>query len=82
MKSEALEKADSRRKKQCSCEGKSQGAVIDLPFALIIRPKKAQQEKDSGGSNNRQSEQGHTERGKRADKTDSNEGEKGKQIEA
>jgi hypothetical protein len=46
MESEPLEKADSPRKKQCSREGKRQGAVVDLPFVLVIRPKKVQQEQD------------------------------------
>jgi hypothetical protein len=46
MEAEALKEADSRRKNQCSCKGKRQGAVVDLPFVLIIRLKKAQQEQD------------------------------------
>lgn len=46
MKTEALEEADSRRKNQCSREGKRRSTVVDLPFVLIVRPKKAQQEQD------------------------------------
>ncbi len=46
MKPEALEESDSRRKNQCSRKGKRQGAEVDLPFVLIIRQKKAQQEQD------------------------------------
>jgi len=46
MKAEPLEKADSRRKNQSSHESKRQGTVVDLPFVLVIRSKKAQQEQD------------------------------------
>jgi len=82
METEALKKADGRRKNQCSCEGKRQGTVVDLPFVFIVRPKKAQQEQDRGGCPyNCQSEQGHTERWNRADKTDSNDGGKRRKIE-
>ncbi len=77
METEALEEADSRRKNQCSCKGKRQGAVVDLLFALVIRPEKAQQEQDrGGGGKNSQSEQWRTERWNRDDKTDGNDGEK------
>ena len=46
MKPEALQQANSDRKKQRSGEGKRQGTVVDLPFVLIIGPKKAQQKQD------------------------------------
>jgi hypothetical protein len=46
MKTEALNEADSRRKNQCSRKDKRQGTIVDLPFVLVIRPKKAQQEQD------------------------------------
>jgi hypothetical protein len=36
MKTEALEETDSRRKNQCSCKGKRQGTVVDLPLVLIV----------------------------------------------
>ena len=44
MESEALKEADSNRKNQCSRKGKRQGAVVDLPFVLIVGPEEAQQE--------------------------------------
>jgi hypothetical protein len=40
MKTEALEEADSRRKSQCSGKGKRTSTIVDLPFVLIVRPKK------------------------------------------
>jgi hypothetical protein len=46
METEPLKEADSGRKNQCSRKGKRQGAVVDLPFVLIIRPEEAQQEQD------------------------------------
>jgi hypothetical protein len=46
MKAEGLQEADSRGKNQRSCKSKRQGTVVDLPFVLIVRAKKAQQEQD------------------------------------
>jgi len=38
MKAEALEEADGHSEGQSSDKGKRQGAVVDLPFMLIVRP--------------------------------------------
>jgi hypothetical protein len=46
MKAEALEEADGSRKDQGSTKSERQGAVVDLPFVLVIRPKKSQKEQD------------------------------------
>jgi hypothetical protein len=41
MKTETLEKADSDSEGQSSDKSKRQGAVVDLPFVLIVRVQKA-----------------------------------------
>lgn len=79
---EALEEANSRRKNQCSRKGKGQGAEVDLPFVLIIRPKKTQQEQDCCRcSRDSQNNQERAERRNSASKTDGNDGEKRRQVE-
>ena len=50
MKTEALEEADSRRKNQCSREGKRQSTVVGLLFALIICTQETEQEEDGRAS--------------------------------
>jgi hypothetical protein len=42
MKSKHLQEADQGGKNQSSGEGKRQGAVVDLLFALVIRAQEAQ----------------------------------------
>jgi hypothetical protein len=82
MKTEALEKADSGRKNQCSRKGKRQRTVVDVPFVLIIRPKKAQKEQDgSPCSHESQNEERRAERQKSARKTHGKDGEERREIE-
>jgi hypothetical protein len=82
METEALKEADSRRKNQRSRKAKRESTVVDLPFVLIIRTKKVQQEQDGcpccRGSQN---EKGQAERQNSARKTDGNNGEKRRKIE-
>jgi hypothetical protein len=82
MKAEALEEADRRRKYQRSDKGKREGTIVDLPFVLIIRAKKARQEQDRHPrSNDGQSEQGRAERRTLTLNADSNDAEKRGKIE-
>jgi hypothetical protein len=82
MKTKPLEEADSRRKNQCSRKGKRQSTVIDLPFVLIVRPQKAQQEQDGRRcSRDSQNQYRLAEGEKPADKADGNNGEKRRKIE-
>jgi hypothetical protein len=81
MKAEALEEADRCRKHQSSDKGKREGTIVDLPFMLIIRAKKARQEQDrSPRSNDGQSKQGRTERRNLTLNANSNDREKGGEI--
>jgi hypothetical protein len=82
MKAEALEEADSRRKYQRTDKSKRQGMIVELPFAFIVGPKKAPQEQDCcRSSRDSQNEEGCVERQNPTDKTDSNDGEKRREIE-
>ena len=82
MQTESLKETDSCRKNQCSCKGKRQSTVVGLLFALIIRPKKAQEKQNCCScSRNRQSEKGRTERKNSASKTGGNDREKRSKIE-
>lgn len=82
MKAEALEEADRCRKHQGSDKGKGEGAIVDLPFVLIIRAKKTRQEQDRHPrSNDGQSEQGLAERRTLTLNADSNDGENRGEIE-
>lgn len=82
MKAEALEEADRCRKHQGSDKGKGEGTIVDLPFVLIIRAKKARQEQDRHTrSNDGQSEEECMERWNFTFKADSDNGEKCGEIE-
>jgi hypothetical protein len=82
MKAEALEEADCHRKCQGSDKGKRQGTIVDLPFMLIVRAKKARQEQDRHPrSNDGQSEQGRAKRWTLTLNPDSNDAEKRGKIE-
>ena len=77
MKAEALEETDRCRKHQSSDKGKREVTIVDLPFVLIIRAKKARQEQDGCPcSNDGQNEERRTERQNPAFKPDSDDGEK------
>jgi hypothetical protein len=77
MKAEALEEPDRCRKYQGSDKRKREGAIVDLPFVLIIRAKKARQEQDRHTrSNDGQSKQGLAERGTLTLNADSSDADK------
>ena len=44
MKTETLKKADSHSEGQSSDKSKREGAIVDLPFILIVRSQKTQKE--------------------------------------